>query len=82
MVTTRITTVQTHQFKTEGKVLVEPGWLAIYGKEAQEEQGTLVKVTQGESVKTEAVDAWAWPPSRRPATTKARCCRRWKVPAS
>ncbi len=57
MVTTRITTVQTHQFKTEGKVLVEPGWLAIYGKEAQEEQGSLVKVTQGESVKTEAVDA-------------------------
>lgn len=26
-----------HQFKTEGKVLLKPGWLAIYGKEAQEE---------------------------------------------
>jgi len=57
MVTTRITRVQQHQFKTEGKVLVEPGWLAIYGKEAQEEQGTLVKVEQAEQVKTEAIDA-------------------------
>ena len=40
-VTTRITTVATpaasHNFKTEGKVLVKPGWLAIYGKEAAEE---------------------------------------------
>ena len=26
-----------HSFKTEGKVLVKPGWLAIYGKEAAEE---------------------------------------------
>jgi DNA topoisomerase-3 len=26
-----------HSFKTEGKVLVKPGWLAIYGKEAADE---------------------------------------------
>jgi DNA topoisomerase-3 len=57
LVTTRITQVEQHQFKTEGKVLIEPGWLAVYGKEAQEEQGTLVKVDQGERVKTEQVDA-------------------------
>jgi len=32
-VTTRISTVATlHQFKTEGKVLTSPGWLAVYGK--------------------------------------------------
>ena len=37
MVTTRISTVAPHAFKTEGKVLVKPGWLAIYGKEAAEE---------------------------------------------
>jgi DNA topoisomerase-3 len=36
-VTTRITTAVGHAFKTEGKVLVKPGWLAIYGKEAAEE---------------------------------------------
>ena len=39
LVTTRITTVEGHQFKTEGKVLVNPGWLAVYGKEAMQEQG-------------------------------------------
>jgi DNA topoisomerase-3 len=35
-VTTRITRVEKEAFKTEGKVLVTPGWLAVYGKEAQE----------------------------------------------
>ena len=42
LVTTRISLVQTaagqqHHFKTEGKVLTNPGWLAIYGKEAAAE---------------------------------------------
>jgi DNA topoisomerase-3 len=36
-VTTRITRVEKEAFKTEGKVLVTAGWLAVYGKEAQEE---------------------------------------------
>ncbi len=36
-VTTRISQVEQHHFKTEGKVLVKPGWLAIYGKEAAHE---------------------------------------------
>jgi DNA topoisomerase-3 len=57
LVTTRITEVEKHQFKTEGKVLVEPGWLAIYGKEAQEEQASLVKVEPNERVPTQAIDA-------------------------
>ena len=63
-ITTRITTVAPHSFKTEGKVLVKPGWLAIYGKEAADEvkdgdeksPGNLVPVKPGEQVKTEAVD--------------------------
>jgi DNA topoisomerase-3 len=50
LVTTRITRVEDHAFKTEGKVLVEPGWLAIYGREAVEEQGSLVKVEPDERV--------------------------------
>ena len=33
-ITTRISTVATHDFKTEGKVLTFPGWLAVYGKTA------------------------------------------------
>ena len=54
-----------HNFKTEGKVLVKPGWLAIYGKEAADEVAdakdgdkgqSLVPVAPGEKVKTETVD--------------------------
>ena len=56
LVTTRITRVAGHPFKTEGKVLVAPGWLAIYGKEGQEgEEGNLPKVDAGEKVKAEEV---------------------------
>ncbi len=56
-ITTRITLVAGHRFKTEGKVLVVPGWLAIYGREAQGQEGSLVPVTEGESVLTEEVEA-------------------------
>ncbi len=31
-ITTRLSVVATHTFKTEGKVLTAPGWLAVYGK--------------------------------------------------
>src|SRR5690606_1361456 len=57
-VTTRITRVENHAFKTEGKVLVKPGWLAIYGKEAVSEEGggdQLVAVDQHEKVATEDI---------------------------
>jgi DNA topoisomerase-3 len=66
MVTTRITRVLEHHFKTEGKVLVKPGWMAVYGKEAAEDvEGAkdgdkgqnLVPVREGETVRTEAVEA-------------------------
>ena len=56
-VTTRITEIQGHKFKTEGKVLVTPGWLAVYGKEAQGEDANLVPVAEGEKVRTENVEA-------------------------
>jgi DNA topoisomerase-3 len=56
MVTTRITTVAGHQFQTNGKVLVNPGWLAVYGKEAQDEDATLVPVTQGEKANNEEIN--------------------------
>ncbi|WP_153146983.1 DNA topoisomerase III [Dechloromonas sp. H13] len=56
LVTTRITRVEGHPFKTEGKVLVNPGWLAVHGKEGQEgSEGNLVAVDAGEKVKTEEV---------------------------
>ncbi|MDZ4130240.1 MAG: DNA topoisomerase III, partial [Hydrogenophaga sp.] len=70
-VTTRITTVAVpavpagHHFKTEGKVLVKPGWMAVYGKEAAEDvtdakEGdkgqNLVPVRPGETVRTDSVE--------------------------
>ncbi len=66
LVTTRISESVGHSFKTEGKVLVKPGWLAIYGKEAAEEVAdakegdkgqSLVPVKPGERVLAEVVDA-------------------------
>ncbi len=79
-VTTRISVVAhegaEHSFKTEGKVLVKPGWLAIYGKEAADEVAdakdgdkgqSLVPVAPGERVKaaeTEARGLKTRPPAR------------------
>ncbi|HEY1392018.1 MAG TPA: DNA topoisomerase, partial [Methylibium sp.] len=49
------------------KVLVKPGWLAVYGKEAQEDDANLVPVQPNETVRTESVDVTALktkPPAR------------------
>ena len=51
LVTTRITQVAGHSFQTNGKVLVAPGWLAVYGREAQDEDANLVPVQPNEKVK-------------------------------
>ncbi len=67
MVTTRITQVAGHVFQTNGKVLVNPGWLAVYGKEAQDEDANLVAITPNEKVATSAVAVLAnktRPPAR------------------
>jgi DNA topoisomerase-3 len=67
LVTTRITRVGPHHFQTNGKVLVNPGWLAVYGKEAQDEDANLVPVQPGEAVANEGVDILAMatrPPAR------------------
>ncbi len=71
MVTTRTSTVKAgaveHRFQTNGKVLVNPGWLAVYGKEAQDDDANLVAVAPGELVRTESVDVIAQktrPPAR------------------
>ncbi|WP_354687244.1 DNA topoisomerase III [Cupriavidus necator] len=58
-VTTRITEVAGHHFKTEGKVLVNPGWLVIYGREAQgdKDAANLVPVGKDEKVKTDKVES-------------------------
>ena len=48
--TTRITRVEEHQFKTEGRVLQSPGWLAVYGRAVGEEAQTLPAIAQNERV--------------------------------
>ena len=61
--TTRISQSVGHSFMTSGKVLVKPGWLAIWGKEAEsdktpdEDSKTLVAVKPGEMVRAEHVEA-------------------------
>ena len=48
--TTRITRVQEHQFKTEGRVLQYPGWLAVYGRAGGEESENLPVIEPSEKV--------------------------------
>ena len=67
LVTTRITTVAGHPFKTEGRVLVNPGWLAIYGRDSSGGDGNLVPVQPNETVQTDEIDLLAKqtrPPAR------------------
>ena len=68
-VTTRITRVEGEAFKSEGKVLVAAGWLAVYGKEAQGEDETpsLVPIKPKERVWANDVEVKAnqtKPPAR------------------
>ena len=58
-VTTRITRVEDEPFKTEGKILRDPGWMAVYGHVEQLEDGetALVRVDDNETVKTESIEA-------------------------
>ena len=55
-VTTRITRVEKEAFRTDGKILTDPGWLAVYGKEIAGEDENVVPVREGESAKTQALE--------------------------
>ena len=55
LVTTRITAVGEHRFRTDGRVLVNAGWLAIYGREGGRDD-TLVPVAPDERVLAETVE--------------------------
>jgi DNA topoisomerase-3 len=70
--TTRITRVDGEPFKSSGKVLVTPGWLTVYGKEAQDEDAAnLVPVTPNETVNTSAVEVKANKTKPPPRYTEA-----------
>jgi len=68
LVTTRITRVEGEPFKTEGKVMTNAGWLAVYGKEAQtDDTPTLAAVQPNETVQTtnvEIIASQTKPPAR------------------
>lgn len=53
--TTRITTVEGETFLTEGKILVDPGFKAVYGKDSDEESN--IPKLNGNKAKTVAIDA-------------------------
>ena len=55
-VTTRITRVEQEAFKTDGKILTDPGWLAVYGKDAAGEDENVAPIKAGESAKTEFLE--------------------------
>ena len=56
-VTKRITTIEGEKFKTDGKVLREPGWLEVYGKTAAgDDDDSLVPVQDGESAAAESIE--------------------------
>jgi len=52
--TTRITRVEGEPFKTEGKIMVAPGWLEVYGRDAAADkpEANLPSVGEGERVQT------------------------------
>ena len=73
-VTTRITKVEGEQFRTDGRIIVDPGWMAVYGREAEGEDSdkALVVVTPGEDAKTKAIEIKAVetkPPARYTEST-------------
>ncbi|MDP2810504.1 MAG: DNA topoisomerase III [Rhodocyclaceae bacterium] len=73
-ITTRITRIEQEAFKTEGKVLVTPGWLAVYGKEAaneDEENPNLPPLEKNERVWAKDVEVKAKATQPPPRFTEA-----------
>ncbi len=69
--TTRITRVGEHHFKTEGRVLQNPGWLAVYGRGVEAESENLPAIAADEKVKTSEIEARANQTKPPPRYTEA-----------
>ncbi len=69
-VTTRLTKVEGEVFRTDGRVILDPGWMAVYGREATLGDGSdanLVPITQGENataIEVEVRQSETKPPAR------------------
>jgi len=56
-VTTRITRVEGEVFKSDGKIITDPGWMAVYGKQAAAgDEQNLCPVKEGEIAATENIE--------------------------
>ena len=72
--TTRLTRIEQDTFKTEGRILVKPGWLEVYGRRPGVAAGKdeLCPVTAGEPAPVEAIEVLAEetkPPARMTEST-------------
>jgi hypothetical protein len=72
--TTRLTRIQQDTFKTEGRILVKPGWLEVYGRRPGVAAGKdeLCPVRAGESASVEEIELLAEetkPPARMTEST-------------
>jgi DNA topoisomerase III len=72
-VTTRITRVAGEAFKTEGRIIKDPGWLAVYGREAagEEQSASIVDLIPGESALTRNAEIMESQPKPPPRVTEA-----------
>ena len=72
LITTRITRVENETFKTEGKIMINPGWQVVYGKsspspDSDHENSTLTAIDPNSPVKAEEIEIIAnqtRPPAR------------------
>jgi DNA topoisomerase-3 len=67
LVTTRVTRVENEPFRSEGRVMLNAGWLAIYGKEAEGGEAPTLPPVPGGKVRTKSVEVKAEqtrPPAR------------------
>jgi DNA topoisomerase III len=59
LVTTRITRVEGEPFKTEGRVMVNPGWRAVYGKDVDSADNVSLAPVVGNTVSTKDLQVQA-----------------------
>src|SRR5207237_6305954 len=59
-VTTRITRVEKDAFRTDGKIVIDPGWRVVYGQETvlpdEETAGSLVPISPNEPAKVLSIE--------------------------
>ena len=73
LVTTRITRVVKEPFKTEGKVMIQAGWMSVYGREVEgvDQTPRLAPAQAGEQVETIKIELIATQTKPPPRYTEA-----------